>query len=153
MIKYSSTDELTEEDKSLLNEAIKSREQAYAPYSRFNVGAAIRLEDGKVICGNNQENAVYPTGLCAERVAIFSAHANHPELTITTVAISCRNRDRATKEPKTSCGSCRQVLLEYEINQKSPIRILFYGEQGEVWQVNSAKALLPWYFDGSALKV
>jgi cytidine deaminase len=151
LIKYSSIDDLNKEDKSLLEQAIKSREQAYAPYSHFNVGAAVLLVNGKVICGNNQENAVYPTGLCAERVAIFSAHANYPDQQIQAVAISCRHRDKPTTEPRTSCGSCRQALLEYEVNQEAPIKILFYGESGEVWQVNSSKTLLPWYFDRSAL--
>jgi cytidine deaminase len=149
--KYSDIDFLEEADKALLQKAIESREQAYAPYSRFKVGAAVLLHDGTIVRGNNQENAVYPTGLCAERVAIFSAHANHPNQIIKAVAISCRNENRHTGQPLTSCGSCRQALLEYELLQHQPIRVLFYGESGEVWEVPSTTALLPWFFDGSAL--
>lgn len=152
LIKHSSIDQLSAADQDLLNKAITSREQAYAPYSHFKVGAAVQLANGEVILGNNQENAAYPTGLCAERVAIFAARANHPKEPITAIAITCRNSKQLTNQPFTSCGSCRQVMLEYELEQKAPIRMLFYGETGEVWEVPNNKVLLPLYFDGSALK-
>lgn len=149
--KYSSITELQPTDKHLLEKAIESRERAYAPYSLFKVGAAVLLEDGTIVCGNNQENAVYPNGLCAERVAIFAAGANHPQKTIKTVAISCRHSQKETNMPRTSCGSCRQAMLEYELNQNKPIKLLFYGESGEVWEAPNTQMLLPWFFDKSAL--
>lgn len=142
---------LNQKDRTLLEKAIESREQAYAPYSHFRVGAAVLLEDDFVVAGNNQENAVYPSGLCAERVAVFAANANHPGKKIKAIAISCRNTKRQTAIPFTSCGSCRQVMLEYEVKQEQPIRVLFYGEAGEVWEVPNTKVLLPLYFDKSAL--
>lgn len=148
---YASIQDLPKADRSILEKAIESREQAYAPYSRFKVGAAVLLEDGTIVCGNNQENAVYPTGLCAERVAVFAASANYPKKTILTIAISCRHSDKLTGSPRTSCGSCRQAMLEYELNQNKPIRIIFYGECGEVWIAPSTSILLPWFFDKSAL--
>lgn len=149
--KYADISALEDTDRALLQKAIASREQAYAPYSRFKVGAAVLLEDGTVVTGNNQENAVYPTGLCAERVAIFSAHANHPNTIIKAVAITCRKEGTYTDQPFTSCGSCRQAMLEYELKQEKPIRVLFYGEDGEVWEVPRTAVLLPWFFDKSAL--
>jgi cytidine deaminase len=150
--KYESIDLLRKQDRQLLKKAIETREQAYAPYSLFKVGAAILLENDMIITGNNQENAVYPSGLCAERVAIFSARANYPNEKIMAVAISCRNTKEETHTPFTSCGSCRQVMLEYELEQHDPIRVLFYGETGEVWEVPSTRTLLPLYFDKSALR-
>jgi len=151
LITYASIEELSQLDKTLLKKAIESRERAYAPYSRFKVGAAVLLSDNTIVCGNNQENAVYPTGLCAERVAVFAASANHPQQTMKTIAISCRHSDKPTNSPRTSCGSCRQAMLEYELNQSEPIRIIFYGESGEVWIAPSTRILLPWFFDKSAL--
>ena len=148
---FENIDKLALEDRALLQQAIESREQAYAPYSRFYVGAAVQLANGHIVRGNNQENAVYPNGLCAERVAIFAAHANYPKEKIITVAITCRNTQKPTTEPRTSCGSCRQAMLEYELNQAQPIRVLFYGETGRVWLIASTKLLLPFYFDKSAL--
>ena len=142
---------LNHSDKTLLEKAIESREQAYAPYSHFRVGAAVLLDNDLIVTGNNQENAVYPSGLCAERVAVFAANANHPGKKIKSIAISCRNTKRKTAIPFTSCGSCRQVMLEYELKQEQPIRVLFYGEDGEVWEVPNTKVLLPLYFDKSAL--
>lgn len=150
--KYSSKEELSAADRTLLEEAIKSREQAYAPYSHFRVGAALVLEDGTIVKGNNQENAAYPSGLCAERVAIFAAGANYPNKQIMAMAITCRHSQKPTLVPFTSCGSCRQVMLEYELNQKTPIKLFFYGEDGEVWQVESTRSLLPLYFDKSVLE-
>ena len=144
---YASFDELSEQDQILLKAAIKSREQAYAPYSHFKVGASVLLDNGKVITGNNQENAAYPSGLCAERVAVFAAKANYPNAAIVAMAVSARNSNRKTNEPATCCGSCRQVMLEYELNQQSPIKIIFYGEEGNVWELPSTKLLLPLFFN------
>ena len=149
--KYKSIEVLNNHDKQLLEKAIESREHAYAPYSHFRVGASVLLEGGTIVTGNNQENAVYPSGLCAERVAVFAANANYPGKKIKAIAISCRNTKRKTAIPFTSCGSCRQVMLEYELKQEEPISVLFYGEDGEVWKVPNTKVLLPLYFDKSAL--
>jgi cytidine deaminase len=150
--KYSSKEALSTADKVLLEEAIKSREQAYAPYSRFKVGAALLLEDGTIVKGNNQENAAYPSGLCAERVAIFAASANHPQKKMLAMAVTCRHSEKPTLTPFASCGACRQVMLEYELVQENPIRTLFYGEDGEVWEVASTKLLLPFFFDKTVLE-
>lgn len=150
--KYMSKESLAEIDRVLLEQAIESREQAYAPYSHFKVGAALLLEDGTIVKGNNQENAAYPSGLCAERVAIFAAHANHPQKQMVAMAITCRHMHKPTLAPLTSCGSCRQVMLEYELNQKTPIKLFFYGAEGEVWELQSTSVLLPLYFDKSVLE-
>lgn len=144
---YASIDALEKADRELLEAAITSREHAYAPYSHFRVGASVLLENGIVVSANNQENAAYPSGLCAERVAVFSAMANYPDQKIQTVAISARSEQKHTGSPATSCGACRQVMLEYEIKQNQPIRILFYGETGQVWEVSEVKILLPFYFN------
>ena len=150
--KYSSKEALSETDRALLEEAITSREQAYAPYSRFKVGAALLLEDGTIVKGNNQENAAYPSGLCAERVAIFAASANHPYKKMLAMAITCRHSEKETAPPLTSCGACRQVMLEYELKQNAPIKAFFYGAEGEVWEIPNTKSLLPLYFDKSVLE-
>ena len=144
---YASIDSLEQADRDLMEAAITSREHAYAPYSHFRVGASVLLEDGTVVTANNQENAAYPSGLCAERIAVFSAMANHPDKNILVVAITARSEQKRTDSPATSCGACRQVMLEYEIKQKRPIRVLFYGETGEVWEVPEVKMLLPFYFN------
>ena len=148
---YTSIDSLNSVDRGLLEEAIKSREQAYAPYSHFRVGASVLLEDEIMISANNQENAAYPSGLCAERVAVFSAMANHPNKKILAIAITARSEQTKVDAPATSCGACRQVMLEYELKQSQPIRVLFYGEEGEVWEVADVKTLLPFYFDKELL--
>lgn len=152
LIKYASIEALDSEARVLLEAAIKSRERAYAPYSHFRVGAAVLLENGKTVSGNNQENAAYPSGLCAERVAVFSANANFPDLKIRSIAISCRHEYKLTDQPFTSCGACRQVLLEFEQKQDSPIKTFFYGETGEVWELPNTKLLLPFFFDKSILE-
>lgn len=150
--KYTSKSELSQADETLLDEAIKSREHAYAPYSHFRVGTSLLFEDGTIEIGNNQENAAYPSGLCAERVALFSARAKFPTKKIVAMAIACRHENKHTDFPLTSCGSCRQVMIEYELNQQQPIRLLFYGEAGEVWELPNVKTLLPFFFDKSILR-
>src|SRR5690554_7087575 len=106
-----------------MKKAQQAREDAYAPYSRFKVGAALLLDSGEVITGNNQENAAYPSGLCAERVVVFSAGANFPGQTMTALTITIRSESRKIGEPLAPCGACRQSLLEYEQKQKSPLSI------------------------------
>jgi cytidine deaminase (EC 3.5.4.5) len=129
-----------------MQEAIKTREDAYAPYSNFLVGAALLLEDNTIVRGNNQENAAYPSGLCAERVAIYHAGAQHPHLSIKTIAITAGPRQGAFVTPVPPCGACRQSILEYESKQKEAIRLLFMGTTGEIYEAQSMNDLLPFSF-------
>ncbi|PKA83423.1 cytidine deaminase [Ulvibacter sp. MAR_2010_11] len=148
---FDSMSELPEEIQKLLNKAQQARENAYAPYSHFRVGAALQLAGGEIITGNNQENAAFPSGLCAERVAVFHAGSNFPNETITTMAITARSLNHTVTVPTPPCGACRQALAEYEVKQKSPIAIYFMGEKGKVVRANSVKDILPLIFDSSYL--
>ncbi len=148
---YDAITELTQEDQTLMERAIGARAQAYAPYSNFSVGAAILLDDQTVVLGNNQENAAYPSGLCAERVALFSAGANHPNKTILKIAISASSSANPVAEPVAPCGACRQSIAEYEVKQEQEIAIFFMGETGAIIQTNSLKNLLPMGFDKKLL--
>lgn len=144
---FESLNELNEEIQSLMNQAIEVRKKAYAPYSKFRVGAALLLDNGKVILGSNQENAAYPSGLCAERTAIFYAGSAYPEAKILKMAITAASDTNQTTAPIPPCGSCRQSIAEYEIKQDTPIEIYFMGEIGEVYKSSSLKNLLPLMFD------
>ena len=148
---FESVSELSEEIKNLMNKAQQARDKAYAPYSRFMVGAAILLENGEVVCGNNQENAAYPSGLCAERVAIFSAGAQYPTIEISRMCLSVRSLNYEVDRPTPPCGACRQSMAEYEVKQKKPIELYFMGETGKVVKSNSVADLLPLVFDNSYL--
>lgn len=138
-------DELSPQDQELVQAAIKATHNAYANYSRFYVGAALRLENGKMVIGANQENAAFPSGLCAERTAVFAAQANYPDSPIETLAIVARNEKGVLPNPITPCGACRQVILEIEDRYKKPIKILLYGTQ-KIYCVRSVKDLLPLSF-------
>lgn len=138
-------DELSPQDQELVQAAIKATNNAYANYSRFYVGAALRLENGKIVIGANQENAAFPSGLCAERTAVFAAQANYPDSPIETLAIAGRNEKGVLPSPITPCGACRQVILEIEDRYKKPIKILLYGTQ-KIYCVRSVKDLLPLSF-------
>ena len=118
---------------------MKSRDRAYAPYSSFKVGAALQLNSGEIITGNNQENAAYPSGLCAERVAIFYAGSQYPEATFHSMAISAKSLHSKTTKAVPPCGACRQVLAEYEVKQNSLIEIYFMGESGKVGKIQFRK--------------
>ena len=144
---YNSIDELPDEVQSLMREAVEIRKKAYAPYSKFRVGAAILLDNGNVVLGSNQENAAYPSGLCAERVAIFQAGALYPEAKMIQLAISATSDTNPTLFPIPPCGSCRQSIAEYELKQDLPIEIYFMGEAGEVYKSDSIANLLPFSFD------
>lgn len=133
--------------RELMEKAVESRKNAYAPYSQFRVGVALLLDNGEIITGSNQENAAYPSGLCAERVAIFYAGAKYPQAKIMQMAITAASDTNQTKAPIPPCGSCRQSIAEYEIKQDFPIEIYFMGEIGEVYQSDSLKNLLPFMFD------
>lgn len=145
---FDSIAELEPEDRNLAGRAQKAAKKAYAPYSRFKVGASILLENGEFFDGNNQENAAYPSGICAERVAISFASANYPDLRIKTIAIAALTDDHLTHEPVPPCGFCRQVMIETELKQNSPLRIILLGK-GKVQIIANARQLLPLYFDGS----
>lgn len=140
-----------EEEKRLLNKAIEATVDAYAPYSKFNVGAAVLLENGKIIKGNNQENATYPNGLCAERVALFNAASNFPKNKINAIALTIEYEGKDITEPVFPCGSCRQSILEYEDRFKQNIKIYIIGPNKEVVIINSVKDILPFAFSGDFL--
>ncbi|MDC7999639.1 cytidine deaminase [Aequorivita todarodis] len=148
---FETVSELPKDIQELMNKAQQARENAYAPYSRFRVGAALRLASGEIVLGSNQENAAFPSGLCAERVAVFSAGANFPNETITDLAITVRAESHEVTEAIAPCGACRQSLAEYEQKQKSPINIYFTGETGEIIKVASVMDLLPLGFDAKYL--
>jgi len=148
---FDSVTELPEAVFSLMEQAIEIRKKAYAPYSHFRVGVAILLDNDKIILGSNQENAAYPSGLCAERVAIFSAGALYPEAKIIKMAITATADHNPTLTPIPPCGACRQSISEYEIKQEQPIEIYFMGEAGYVYKSDSLKNLLPLMFDKKLL--
>ena len=144
---FETIQELPTDIQNLMHEAVAIRKTAYAPYSHFKVGTAILLDNGEIILGSNQENAAYPSGLCAERVAVFYAGAKYPEAKILKMAISAASDNTTTSAPIPPCGACRQSLAEYEINQNTPIEIYFMGEIGSIYKSDSLKNLLPLLFD------
>ena len=150
-IKHCQLDELSVADRELIEQAMKATDNAYAEYSHFYVGAALRLANGRIVIGANQENAAFPSGLCAERTAVFSAQANFPDQSIEALALVARNDNGLIDNPVTPCGACRQVLLGVEERYGLPMRILMYGKSG-VYSVGSAKDLLPLSFVDSSMK-
>lgn len=152
-IKYqvAQLEELCLEEQELVNKAKEATQNSYANYSHFHVGAACRLSDGKIVIGANQENAAFPSGLCAERTAIFAAQANYPAQSITTLAIAACNEQGFMKAPISPCGACRQVILEIEDRYKQPVRILLYGTEG-IYIFGSVKDLLPFSFVDANMK-
>jgi cytidine deaminase len=151
IIEYSDKSELSSEIKELLKRAEDASNNAYTPYSRFNVGAAILLENGEIITGNNQENAAYPSGLCAERVALFYANASYPTLAVKSIAIVAKNNNSITNQPVPPCGSCRQALLETENRFGTPIKVYLSGSK-IVREISCIKDLLPLNFDKDFLE-
>ena len=151
IVVFDSVEELGDEDKNLMEQAIAIRASAYAPYSKFEVGAALLLENGKIVTGNNQENAAYPSGMCAERIAIWKASSEYPNVKILKLAISAKSSSQELNEPVAPCGACRQTLSEYEINQVDKIEVFFMGEIGKVIQTHCVLDLLPIAFDKSFL--
>jgi cytidine deaminase len=144
---FDTIQELPSDIQNLMQEAVAIRQKAYAPYSNFKVGTALLLDNGKIILGSNQENAAFPSGLCAERVAIFQAGAIYPGAKILKMAISAASENSTTSAPIPPCGSCRQSIAEYEIKQNTPIEIYFMGEIGTIYKSDSLKNLLPLLFD------
>lgn len=143
-------EELSDSDKQLVEAAKEATKRSYAPYSHFNVGAAVTLEDGTIITGANQENAAYPSGLCAERTALFHAGSQYPDKAVTTLAIAASNSEGFTELPVTPCGACRQVLLETEMRYKRPIRVLMYGA-AFTYEILGTKDLLPLSFTDKSM--
>ena len=150
-IQRAQLEELSEEDRVLVEKAIKATDNSYAKYSRFRVGAALLLADGSVVPGANQENAVFPLGLCAERTAIFAAQAQRPDQAIVALAIAARNDEGLMRNPVSPCGSCRQVILEMEERYHRPVRLLLYGTDG-VLVVDSVRDLLPLCFVDESMR-
>ena len=148
---YDNIAELSKDDQNLMNTAIEARGNAYAPYSKFNVGAAILLDNDAVVIGNNQENACFPSGLCAERTAIYYAGAKYPKAKILKMAITASSQNQITDKPIPPCGACRQSIAEYEIKQDRAIEIYFMGAKGKVVKSHSLANLLPLLFESSVL--
>lgn len=150
-IKVYQPDELSAADRALMEAAMKATERSYAPYSHFSVGAAAQLADGTVVTGTNQENAAYPSGLCAERTTLFYANSQYPGQAVVTLAIAARTEKDFIDMPIPPCGSCRQVILETEKRYNQPVRILLYGKKC-IYEVRSIGDLLPLSFDASAME-
>jgi cytidine deaminase len=144
-------EELDAENKRLIEKAKEQVEKAYAPYSGFHVGAALLLDNGEIFAGSNQENAAYPSGLCAERVAMFYANAQYPNVAVKTLAIAAHTNGMFLESPVTPCGSCRQVLLETETRFEKDITVLLYGTS-EIYLLRNVKQLLPLCFEKDSLK-
>ncbi len=151
LIDYNSLAELDSKYQELIQKAKEAAEKAYAPYSKFRVGAAVLLENDVIIQGNNQENSAYPSGLCAERVAIFYANSNYPNVTIKAVAVTANTEKGFIKEPIPPCGSCLQVMLESENRRQNPIKVLLYGED-KITVAEGIKQFLPFNFNKEMLK-
>lgn len=148
---YTSNESVPEVIQELIKSAKEATESSYAPYSNFYVGAAALLEDGTIVIGSNFENASYPLCLCAERVALASIHSQYPGAIVKMMAVTAVNPNQKMSEPIAPCGACRQVLLEYEQKQKENIKIIMFGEEGDVAVCDSAAKLLPLAFDHSFL--
>lgn len=144
-------EELSAEQQELVAIAKEQTERSYCPYSHYHVGAALMLKDGTIIRGCNQENAAYPSGLCAERSALFAAGASHPDVPVVRLAIACYTKGRFTRLPGTPCGGCRQVMIETEDRYQTPMEVILYGEE-ESYVLSSATELLPLSFVGKNLE-
>lgn len=149
---FLSDSELTGADRQLLQEARSHTQMAYAPYSKFLVAAVARTETGKMVKGTNQENASYPVGICAERVLLSALSSVCPDETVEAIAISYHSLSGSSNNPASPCGICRQSLLEFEVRNKRPMRLILSGQQGPVWILHSASDLLPLGFTPDDLK-
>ncbi len=144
-LEYSGLEELEPKDRELCEAAEKALTGSYAPYSKFNVGAAVRLSDGSIVTGANQENAAYPSGLCAERTAMFSAHANHPDMPMTAIAITAAQNGKLNEDITAPCGACRQVMAEYQKVSGRKWTILLYGKK-KIIKLSQVDDILPFIF-------
>lgn len=151
-LKIYELNELSSSDRELVDIACEATQRSYAPYSHFSVGAAARLSNGIIVSGTNQENAAYPSGLCAERTTLFYANSQYPDQAVTVLAIAARNeRGEFLENLIPPCGACRQVMLETEKRFKQPMRILLFGKKG-IYELKNVGALLPLSFDASAME-
>ena len=147
-IEYDSTNGIDKDVLGLINQAEGNLQNAYAPYSNFRVSAVCQMSTGEAINGTNQENGAYPSGLCAERVAVFAAKSKFPDQKIDKIVITT---EQSSEEPVSPCGACRQVLIEYEIAQNQPIELILKSGDSKIWHFNSVKDILPFAFDGSTI--
>ena len=145
-IEYDNINELAAKDKELAEAAVNATATAYAPYSKFNVGAAVLFEDGEIVKGSNQENAAYPSGICAERTALFYASASRPNKAMAALAIAASQENGLLETPVTPCGACRQVMAQYQLKSGIPMRILLVGAH-KIWEFAQVDDLLPFTFD------
>jgi cytidine deaminase len=150
--KYDHISELSEEDGNLLKLAGMAIKSSYAPYSNFHVGCALQLNNGIVVKGSNQENIAFPSGLCAERVAIFSAGANYPNEPIRAIAITVKAAKYVVDKPIMSCGACLQSMSEYEMKFNQPIKMILQGEKGDIYVADGLKTFMPFMFWVDELK-
>jgi cytidine deaminase len=146
---YDSVEELSSDLQFLVKKAKSALDSSYSPYSGFKVAAALRLSNGEIVLGSNQENIAYPSGLCAERVAIFSAGTNFPGVEMEAIAIVAKSQHGEVTDPVTPCGACRQVMIELESTQSQPMTVVMTGENGEAWVSESVGNLIPFYFSSS----
>lgn len=151
-VKVCGIDELAAHDREVVEAARKATANSYAVYSGFNVGAAVRLSDGTIVSGTNQENAAYPSGLCAERTALFWANSQYPDKAVEVLAIAARTAQGELEKPIPPCGACRQAILETEKRFNTPIRIILYGTKECYVVEEGIKALLPLSFDAGFLE-
>jgi len=149
---YDQITDLNAEDKELLEKAWKACDSAYAPYSKFNVGAAVLLANGEIVCGNNQENAAYPSGLCAERVAMYYASAQYPGVAMKAIAVAVKSDTVQLTEPASPCGSCRQVMAEYENLYHTELRVILGSPHTKIQILQGINNLLPLTFYAEGLK-
>lgn len=145
-LEYSSLDELNAEDRELAAEAIAAMSNAYAPYSHFHVGAAVRMSNGQIVRGSNQENAAFPSSLCAERTAMFAAGAKFPDKDMRAIALAGGMHGRLTERPATPCGACRQVMAQYQTKAGKPMSVLMIGAKA-IWKFEKIDDILPFIFD------
>ncbi|MBR3500796.1 MAG: cytidine deaminase [Bacteroidales bacterium] len=143
---YKSIEELNQEDKELAQAAISAMQGSYAPYSHFNVGAAVRMENGVIVKGANQENAAFPSGLCAERTAMFAAGAAYPDKAMTSIALTGGVMGRICATPATPCGACRQVMAQYQAKSGKKMSVIMIGKD-KIWKFHSVDDILPLIFD------
>lgn len=149
---YDKLEELNHEERELMNIAREAALNAYAPYSNYYVGAAVKLENGEIITGNNQENVAYPSGICAERVALFAASAKFPNVKVKAIAITSRAKDFVVDSPVSPCGACRQVISEYEMLAGKKIKVILMGQEGKIQILEGVESLLPLVFKADNLK-
>ena len=143
---YASLEELSAQDRVIAEAAIEATESAYAPYSNFHVGAAVRFNDGEIVKGSNQENAAYPSGICAERTALFYASASRPGAPMNALAIAAAQNGKLLPNPVTPCGACRQVMIQYQIKSGNPMEVILIGAN-RIWKFANVESLLPFVFD------